>query len=284
MKRLLKIALSLVALTVAGIVGFFIYFDTIVGAAIETGCTKALGVKTRVGWVRIGLLTGDFQIGRLRIDNPPGFETVHFFSFDRVHFEVPPASLREDTIVVRLFEIDGVDVSLETADGKTNYGVILANLERFSSSGSADPSAKEAPVGDEGSGKGLVIREAVIRDITARIDLGKVEGDADRVEVEIPEIRLRPNQATGSAEASVAELTHVVVTAVLTAIAKKVPVAVAKGLLEGVSSLGGVRLKIPGARSEAAGGLGAAAKKLGEGAASALEGLGGLFGGGDEEK
>ncbi len=43
MKRLLKIALSLVALAAAGIVVVFIFLDTIVGKGNEAGCTKALG-------------------------------------------------------------------------------------------------------------------------------------------------------------------------------------------------------------------------------------------------
>ena len=192
MKLLLKIALSLLGLVVAGIVVAFIFLDTIVGKGIEAGCTKALGVETSVGLVRVGLVTGTFSIRSLRIANPPGFETDHFFSLDRLHFEVPPKSLREETIVVPLLELDGVDVSLETVDKKANYDVILDNLNRFSKTGSADPSAKKSAGEGEGGGKELVIHEAVIRDIDARIDLGKVKGTSDRVEVKIPKIRLRP--------------------------------------------------------------------------------------------
>jgi hypothetical protein len=288
-KRLLKIALSLLGLAVVGLVVVFIFLDTIVGNGIEAGCTKALGVETSVGLVRVGLLTGNFSIGRLRIDNPPGFETDHFFSFDRLHFEVPPESLKQDAIVVSLFEIDGIDVSLETVDGKTNYDVILANLKRFTSSGSADPSGEKPAAEDEGAGKGLVIHEAVIRDIAVTIDLGKIAGEADRVAFEIPEIRLRPDKLTESAEASVAEVTQVIVTAVLTAIAKKAPAELASGLVKGLGGLTTIKLEIPGGLSEAGGDivgtkLGAGAKKLGEGAESAVKSLGGLFGGGDEEK
>ncbi len=294
MKLLLKIALSLVGLAVAGIVGVFMFLDTIVGKGIEAGCTRALGVETSVGLVRVGLFTGNFSIGSLRIDNPPGFETDHFFSFDRLHFEIPPDSFKEDTIVVSLFEIDGIDISLETVDGRKNYDVILANLKRFSSSGSADPDGEPPDAEDEDSGKELVIREAVIRDITARIDLGMVGGKADRIEVEIPEIRLHPNKKTGSAEVSVAQLTEIIVTAVLTAVAKKAPGDLAKGLFKGLGGLETVRLEIPGVSTgvnsvgdvvEKFGeGAGGAAKLLGEGAGSAIKSLGGLFGGGDEEE
>jgi hypothetical protein len=283
-KLLLKIALSLLGLAVAGIVVVFIFLDTIVGKGIEAGCTKALGVETSVGLVRVGLITGTFSIRSLRIANPPGFETDHFFSLDRLHFEVPPKSLREETIVVRLLELDGVDVSLETVDKKANYEVILDNLNRFSKTGSADPNAKKSAGEDEEGTAGLVIHEAVIRDIDARIDLGKVKGGSDRVAVEIPEIRLRPNKKTGAAEVSVAKLTQVIVNAVLVAIAKKAPAALAKNLLAGAGGLGNITMEIPGALSTGAGDAGGGAVKLGESAVDAVKGIGGLFGGGDEEK
>ena len=284
MKLVLKIALSLLGLGVAGIVAIFFFLDAIVGKAIEAGCTKALGVETSVGLVRVGLLTGTFSVRRLRIANPPGFETDHFFTLGRLHFEVPPESLREETIVVRLLELENVDVSLETVDKKANYDVILDNLNRFSKTGSADPNAKKSADQDGEGGKGLVIHEAVIRDIIARVDLGTVSGKADRVEVEIPEMRMHPNKEGGSAEISVAQVTQAIVTAVLTGVAKKAPAALAKGLFQGLGGLKTGVLEFPGALSTGATGVGGAAAKLGDGAVDAIKGLGGLFGGGDDEE
>jgi hypothetical protein len=124
----------------------------------------------------------------------------------------------------------------------------------------------------------------VIRDIDARIDLGKIAGGSDRVAVEIPEIRLLPNEKTGSPEVSIAEVTQVVVTAVLVGIAKKAPAALAKNLLAGAGGLKNITMEIPGALSTGAGGVGDATAKLGGGAVDAVTGIGGLFGGGDEEE
>jgi hypothetical protein len=283
-KTLLKIVLSLLALIVAVGVAAFLYLDVIVGKAIETSCTKALGVETSVGWVRVGLVTGNFSIGQLDIANPPGFETDHFISFDKIHFEIPPKSLREDTIVVPLLELDGVDVALETAGGKKNYEVILDNLKQFSESGSADPAAGKQAAEDEAGGKEFKIHEGVIREIVATVDLGTVSGGLDRVIVEVPELRLHPSKKSGSAEVSAAELTQVIVTAVLTGIAKKAPTALAKGLYAGLSGLGTATLEIPGALSGAGSGASGGAKKIGEGVSNAIKGIGGLFGGGDEEE
>ncbi len=295
MKLLLKIALSLLGLVVAAVAVAFFFIGEIVGRGIEAGATRALGVETSVGLVRVGLLTGEFRARNLRVANPPGFETDHFLRLERLHFEVPPEILRAETIVVRLLELDGVDVSIETVGKKANYQVILDNLNRFAKSGSADPRAEKTAEGEQTGGKRLVIREAVIRDITARIDLGKVGGGGDRVEVEIPEIRLKPNQKTGAAEVSVAELTRVIVSAVLVGVARKAPVALAKGLLRGAGGLTGISIEIPGALGKGVSGVadataklgedaGDAVRKLGDGAARVVEGLGGLFGGGGDDE
>jgi len=290
-----KIALSLLTLVAAVAVAIVVYLDAIVGKAIETGCTRALGVEARVGWVRVGLVTGNFSVGRLRIANPPGFEADHFISFDKIHFEIPPDSFRQDTVVVPLLELDGVEVALETVGGKKNYEVILDNLRRFTKSGSADPKAKAPAAGDEVGAKALEIHEGVIRDIVATVDLGKVPGHADRMVVEIPEIRLKANEATGSAQVSVAEVTQVIVTAVLTGIAKKAPTLLAEGLFTGLVGLKDITLALPDSMETGASHVGGAAlaigsgaettaKKAAEGAKGAFKSLGALFGGGDDEE
>ncbi len=281
---MLKITASLLALVAAAAIVVLVYLDAIVGKVIETGCTKALGVETRVGFVRIGLFTGSVRISRLRVANPPGFETEHFIAFDSIHFEVPPRSLREHTIVVPLLELDGVDVSLETAAGRKNYEVILDNLKRFTNSGSAASKAGKTPAGDETGGKNLQIKEGVIREIVATLDLGKLPGHDNHIVVEIPEIRLRPDESTGSARVSVAEVTQVVVTAVLAGIAKKAPTALAHGLYDGLVGLQNVTLAFPESLGAGAGGAGDAVKELGKTAESALKSLGGLFGGESRKK
>ena len=80
MKILIRLVAAGFAFLIAILVAFYIYIDVIAGAAIEKGATHALGVDTKVGFVRIGLLTGSFRINRLKIDNPPGFEEKHLLT------------------------------------------------------------------------------------------------------------------------------------------------------------------------------------------------------------
>jgi hypothetical protein len=287
MKLVYTAAIGVVALLAAGVAAFYLYFDAIAGAAIEQGCTQALGVETDVGWVRIGLLSGVFRIGGLDIDNPAGFDTDHFLRLDRARFEVSLESLRGDTIVVPRIELDGIDVSIETVDGKTNYGVILAGPKN------SEPSDAPAPESGSEGGKEFIVEELVVRNIVARLDLGAMAGKADRVEVEIPEILLRNAGSAGAGGATISEISRVVVMAVLTAVAKQGPTELAGKLLRDVGSLGNVTLEISTGLVDPKRSAQTAAK-LGEGAAAAVEGagkgakdavkrLGGLFDRSDSE-
>ena len=69
MKRVL---LGLLVLLVAGLAAVYLSIDRIAGHAIETNATRALGVDTRVGFVRLSPFAGELKVSSLSIDNPPG--------------------------------------------------------------------------------------------------------------------------------------------------------------------------------------------------------------------
>jgi hypothetical protein len=268
MRLLLRAVGALTAITLVGVAAFYFYFDAVAGAAIETGASQALGVETRVGWVRIRLLFGEFRLGGLSIANPPGYESDRFLSLDSAHFAVTPRSLREATIEVPRFELDGVEVALEKSGGRANYDAILANLR--SSTKSSSPKTEPSEATD---GKRLIIHELVVRDITGHFDLGTVRGDADRVRVEIPEIRLRNVGSAKSGGVTVAEISRTIVRAVLTAVGKQAPAELGLSLLRGLRGFGSLSLEIEGLRDQPlAENAGKAAAELGGGASRAIEG------------
>lgn len=280
MKLLLRLLGAASALALVGIAAFFIYFDAVAGRAIEAGASEALGVETHVGWVRIRLLAGEFQLARLSVDNPTGYESEHFLKLDSARFEVEPRSLREAVVVVPRFELDGVEVVLEKTGGRSNYDAILSHLRSFTGGGSPPES------GAGGGGKRLIVGELVIRDVTAQFDLA-VPGRADRARLQIPEIRLRDLGGQGSRGASIAQISRTVVQAVLTAVARQAPVELSSSLLRGLRGLGRLPLEIDALADrslaegvgEAVGGLGrAAAGAVGGAARSTREALGRIGG------
>ncbi len=292
MKWMLR-GVALVLIAVLAIVFFSI--DRIGGTLIERGASYALGVDTRVGFVRIGLLPGSIRVGSLTVENPPGFESPHFVKLGRARLDVSLGTLLEDIVVVPLFSLDGVDLVLERDAGKTNYGAILRNLNRFESSDPTPPAA----AGEAGAEKKFVVHELVIRDVEARLAWAKELGEAGKLVAHIPEIRLS-NIGSG-AGVGLPQLMDIIIKAVLGAVAKHgvgLPGVMLRELRAGLGGLsklpGGIVVDISGRAVEELGRAGAdalgaparqagdalareAGRALDEEAAKAFESLGGLF-------
>jgi hypothetical protein len=273
----------------------FFSIDRIGGTLIERGTSYALGVETRVGFVRISPLTGSIRVRNLTVANPQGFESPHFVKMGRARLDVSLGTLREDTVNVPLFRLDGVELVLERDAGRTNYGAILRNMQRFESSDPTPPAA----AGEAGAEKRFVVHDVVIRDVEARIDMAKEIGDAGKLVARIPEIRLR-NIGSGNG-VELTQLTNIIVKAVLEAVAKNgvglsgvMLAELHTGLGNLASVPGGMFVDMSGAAADQLGRaipdeISASARKAGdavaeqagraldEDAAKAFKSLGGLF-------
>jgi hypothetical protein len=297
-----RILIVLIVLLVAVVAAVAFAIDRILSEGIERGGSYALGVPTRVGFVRLALLDGSFRLRGLRVANPPGFDEPHFLRLGSAGMDLDLGSLQQDVVVVPLFTLDGIHVALEREGSKTNYGAILQNLARFESG--------EAPAEEEPSGpqKRFIVRQIAITDVNALLEWSDVASDQTALKVSIPEIRLRDIGAHNAQGVAMSELTDIVVKAILGAIAKhgtNLPGAVLGQLRSGVGNLESVPTevvldvgdkaveKISGAVPEELGGavrdvggaaVGEAGKSVGEQASKTLEGLGGLLGGKRDEE
>lgn len=287
MKIAIRLLGALIALIVIALAGVVFYLDSLAERAIEEGAGYALGVPTHVGSVRIGLLSGSFRIRGLEVANPPGFESDHLFALRDGRLEVSPASLRQQTVVVPVFALDGVDVVLERNRGRTNASVILENLKRFESGGAKQPETAG------GEGKRFVVEELVITDVRARVDvvdpIAKV-AELKGVEVVIPEIRVEKIGSENARGVLFSELSSIITKAILASVAKhgtQLPAAVIGELRGGLSGLARVPSRVTGEVVTQVGGqvleqLPKGARTTGEtlggGAEKVLEGVGGLFG------
>lgn len=285
MKKLAKLVAVLLVLLGVAVLGIFVYIDSIAKAAIERGSTYALGVETTLRWADVGILSGEFAMGGLKIDNPDGFDGDHFLQLERADVEVSLASLRQDTVELPLLVLSGVDMKLQRTLAGANYQVILDNLKRFESNQSKDPG-----LSDE-SGRTFVIREVLISDVNVEVDLLPIGGQLNRVKVAIDEIRLIN---VGSEGVSMSQLTNVIIQAILAAVvqnAADLPIDLITDLGGGLAGLTGLGLdatfKVGGEVTALVGdvlgevtkAVGGAGEDVGKEIGKALEGLGGLLGG-----
>jgi hypothetical protein len=278
----------LLAVLVIAVVGALLYIDRLLVAGVERGGTHALGVETELRSVRLGLVSGKLGLSGLTVANPEGFETPHFLSLDHGNASVRLRSLTEDTVVIPLVTLRGLELSLERAKGRTNYGVILGNLKKLEKepSGGRRPPAEEDQATDES--KGFVIQELVLEDVTARARLVPGGGKAREYEVKVPEVKLRDIGSDSETGLSLAQLANVLTKAVLKAVTERgggLSPALAQEIRGQLAQLRGVRIDTAGVASEAKRALGEEVEKRlgGEAAKKGAELLKGLgFGGGEE--
>ncbi len=192
-RRLLVLAVVLVLLVVGAA---FLLIEPAVVTVVEKGGTHALGVETRLQDAKIGVLSGEFGLAGLSIDNPPGFEAEHFLDLSVTDVKVAMGSLMTDRVEIPRVLVSGVSLVLERNANGTNYDVLLENLERLSGpEQDGEPPADgegdgEPPAEEEAPGKKLVIQELVLRDIGAKVSLFAVNGERKTIPIDLPEITI----------------------------------------------------------------------------------------------
>ncbi len=279
MKKLIKwglVAIVIVLLLLGGGAFYAIgKIDTLAKAAIEKGATYALGVNTSLGKARVGIFSGAFGIDDLAIANPQGFKTPTFFGLKGGDVKVSLASLSKDVVEVPKIGLSGVRVSLERADGRTNYQTILDNLKRLEGEGGAKP----APPKDAGAEKKFIVREVDIRDINVHLDLAGFGGELTQLDVPISQVRLTNIGTADGAGVDIPTLASTVLQAVLAAVVAKgqgiIPADILndlQGQLAKLDALGKVGVEVVGKAGEKVEAIGRQAREAIDEQAKAVQG------------
>jgi len=295
-----KLGIGLAGVLVLVLAGAWFFVNEIVGSAIEQAGSYAMGVDTRVGFVRLRIVPGDFRLNRLRIANPAGFEESHFLKLGRATIDVDVGTLLEPVVVISELRVDAVDVALERADKKTNYGVILASVTRFEQ----QDSEGAVPAEDQGSSTRFIVRRILVTNVDAYVEWNELAADQTGLKLHIPEIELKEVGAKNGKGVSMAELSNIVLKAILGSIARYggdlpgVMLSALKGGMSGVVRVPGVEVTglggsavekmgkaVGGEVGDAIQGVGGdAAKSVGEAVGdSAKKAMGGIFGDKDEK-
>jgi hypothetical protein len=129
-RKLLAAAVLLACLAVVATVLLLANLSRFVKTGVETGGSLILGVPTTLEDASVSLLGGTVGLDGLSLGSPEGFDAAEMLALGHAHTTVQISSLRRDEIVVREVVIDGPEITLEFADGKTNWGVLLEHLKR----------------------------------------------------------------------------------------------------------------------------------------------------------
>jgi hypothetical protein len=183
---------------------------------------------------------------RLEIANPEGFQSEYFMRLGSIRVEIPPSALRAETVIIPKLELEDLELALEGSRGGTNYGRILSNLDG-PGGGGAKPAGEPEPGG--GSGKKFVVKELVVRNVNATLDIDGMGAKLAHTSISLPELRLH-DLGAGSNGMQLSELIGQVTDGVVKGVIRKQPeLAVllgggletgAKAVREGLERLGGM--------------------------------------------
>lgn len=251
MKIIVRVLIAVGIIIVLGLIGVFVYIDSIARAAVERGATGALGVETTLTSADVGVFGGTFAMSGLRVANPPGFTDHPFLTLDDGSVAVSLGTLRSQTVELPHLRLTGIGMAIDRREGNSNYGVILENVK-----GDREPSAE--PKAEPG--KNFVIREVTITDVSVRASFAPLGGEPTVVTIPIKEISLTDVGADKPMPLS--EIAGVIVQAVMGAVVEQggalLPGDLAKDLGGALDQLGSLSEMGVGVTTE----LGEQAKQL----------------------
>lgn len=170
-----KIILGIVVLLAVAVLGVWLYADAIASRAVEKGSTYAFGTPTEVGGVRLRLLDASFGMSGYQVSGAEGFRDTPLLSVSDADLEVGYGGLSRQKVVAKRLSISGVRLNLLMKGTSSNFGPVLKHLRTLSGGGS----------GAESQGPRFVIKEVVLDDVGAHVDVPGLERD-----LELPTIKL----------------------------------------------------------------------------------------------
>ena len=272
MKRVKKLAVWIIVgvgiLVLVVIASVVLWIDHVAKAGVEGGATYALGVRTTLDAMDVGVLSGEVKMSELNVRNPAGFKTPHFLRLDDGGVAVSLGSLMEEKVILPELTLSGLNVNLERSGGKANYKVIMDNLKKLESK-------EEPPADEQKEGKKFVVEKVGIRDVRVNIDLLPIGGELTRIPVTIERIELENVGSDTDRGIPLADVIGILIKAVLTTVVQKcgdlLPADVLGELnagLEQLSGLGATTVQVVGRVTsdvqEAAEQIGEMGKEAGE--------------------
>lgn len=186
-KVIFSVVGAVIVLFLAVAAAGWVMIDSLAKQAVEQGGQYALGVPTKVDSISLSLVGGSMKMDTLNVGNPDGFASSHLMQTGQFHLAVNPGSLFSDTVVVPTFELDGLDMNIESKGlGKNNISVVLDHVKNLG--GPEQPAQQPQQARQEDSGKKVRVDKVVIRDVVAHVLL-PVPG-AKPLTVKVPAIEL----------------------------------------------------------------------------------------------
>jgi len=178
MKKLIRAILFIVAvlvvLAVAGVVAVVLFADKAVKTAVETTGTKTLSVGVTVGKANASILSGTASLQEITVANPAGFEGPALLKLKQVDLKVDTASLLSQQVLIKDMKLDNMEVFVEQKGLQNNLYQVIKPLR--------EP--------HEPTGRGLVIDNLDIANVTVHVNMPAIPGQAQAMDFKLASIHM----------------------------------------------------------------------------------------------
>lgn len=224
LRNIKRILLVLLIILVALVVFVGFYMDTAVKTGVEKGAEYAMGVETRVDDLNLQLFRGRLLVDSLQVANPEGYSSNPFMKLNHFDLELKPTSLLTDKVVLRNFELDGLDIRIEQKLTESNVSKLLDNLKRLDSGKEPDKVEKKK------EGKKVQLDRVRVKNVVAHFHLlpGVSPGP---ISVKVPEIVLDDVTSDEAGGIVVEQLVARIVPAILASVLENAEGVVPKDFL-----------------------------------------------------
>jgi uncharacterized protein involved in outer membrane biogenesis len=149
MKTFLKVGGIILLLMALGLVVLSVSLNSTIKVGVESLGPAITGTDVTLEDVDLSLLTGEGQLEKLVIGNPPGFQSNHAFYLGTVHVKADLPSIWSDTIRIQEIFVDSPEISFESTPLGSNISIIHDHIGSFARSGgeSGSDSKRESPNG-----------------------------------------------------------------------------------------------------------------------------------------
>jgi hypothetical protein len=178
MKKLIRAILFLVVvlivLAVIGVVAVILFADKVVKTVVETSGTKTLNVAVNVGKANASILSGAVKLQEITVANPAGYQGPQLLKLRQVDLKADTKSLLSKEMLIKDMKLDNMEVFIEQKGLQNNLCQVVKPLRE-----------PRKP-----TGKGLVIDNLEIANVTVHVSMPAIPGQAQSMDLKLASIKM----------------------------------------------------------------------------------------------
>ncbi len=173
-RRIRSLIVLLIVLVIMGVVGVFFFANKAVKSAVETAGTRTLNVGVTVGRAKASVLSGAVALHEITVANPPGYQGPTLLRLQQVNLTADTKSLLSNEVLIKDMKLDNMEVFIEQKGLQNNLYQIIKPLRE-----------PQRP-----TGKGLVIDNLEIKNVTVHVNPLSLPGQSQSVDFKLASIRM----------------------------------------------------------------------------------------------